>query len=578
MNKSILIKLLKDLGKDKFFLISTLILSLIYVVSTLALPIFAGLAIDLIIGINNVDFQTIFYYFAYMGIFISLGAISQYLLNLTNNHLVYSYSKRLRKRSFEKIHSLPLKYLDSHPLGDLLSRFSTDIEVISDGLLIFLNQIFIGVFSIVLTIIVMFILNWIMALTVVVLTPLSLFIARFISKNLNKYFYSQAVIKGEQTSYIEELMNNQKVVRYFEYETKAENDFEEISSRLEEVSIKATFFAALPNPLTRFINSIIYALIIFIGVLLITFNLGFSIGLLNTFLSYTKEYSKPFNDISSVIPEIQNALTCLKRIYELLDEENEITDQNNLSLEQVKGNIFIDDISFSYTESQKLIEHLTLNVKKGSKVALVGPTGCGKTTFINLLMRFYDVNQGHILVDDNDIKQVTRNSLRSNYGMVLQDTYLRYGTILENITLGDNYSKEEVIEACKKSNCHHFISLLKDGYDTLIDENGGDFSQGQKQLISIARVMLREPPMLILDEATSSIDTRTEIKIQQSFDLLMKDKTSFIVAHRLSTIMNADIILVMKDGHVIEQGTHEELLSKKGFYYELYNSQFVINQ
>lgn len=568
-------QIFKDLGKDKFFLFSSIILAIIYVVASLYLPILAGDCVDLIVEKGNVNFEKIFQIFIIMGLLLVIAAIAQYLLNLCNNHLIYKYAASLRKRTFEKLERLPLKYLDSHPSGDILSRLSSDIEVVNDGLLIGMNQLFIGVFTIVMTLVFMFILNYIMAIVVVVLTPLSLFAARFIAKNINRYFYQQASYRGEQIAFIEEMMNNQKVVRAFNYEDKSEEDFSIITDKLEDAARKSSFFSALPNPVTRFVNALIYAVIILIGALLTIYNLGFSVGLLMTFLSFASKYATPFNDISSVITEIENALTCLKRVYELLDEEDEISDKGNENLEDVEGNISLNDVSFSYDVNQKLIEHLSLNVKKGQKIALVGPTGCGKTTFINLLMRFYDVNKGSISVDGHNIKAITRDSLRRNYGMVLQDTYLRYGTIEENITMGDNFTREQVVEAAKMSSCDHFISLLKDGYNTLIDENGGDFSQGQKQLIAICRVMLRLPPMLILDEATSSIDTRTEIKIQQAFNILMKDKTSFIVAHRLSTIKDADIILVMKDGNVIESGTHQDLLKKKGFYYELYNSQFV---
>lgn len=568
-------QIFKDLGKDKFFLFSSIVLAIIYVVASLYLPILAGDCVDLIVEKGNVNFEKIFQIFIIMGLLLVIAAIAQYLLNLCNNHLIYKYAASLRKRTFEKLERLPLKYLDSHPSGDILSRLSSDIEVVNDGLLIGMNQLFIGVFTIVMTLVFMFILNYIMAIVVVVLTPLSLFAARFIAKNINRYFYQQASYRGEQIAFIEEMMNNQKVVRAFNYEDKSEEDFSIITDKLEDAMRKSSFFSALPNPVTRFVNALIYAVIILIGALLTIYNLGFSVGLLMTFLSFASKYATPFNDISSVITEIENALTCLKRVYELLDEEDEVSDKGNKNLEAVEGNISLNDVSFSYDVNQKLIEDLSLNVKKGQKIALVGPTGCGKTTFINLLMRFYDVNNGSISVDGHNIKAITRDSLRRNYGMVLQDTYLRYGTIEENITMGDNFTHEQVVEAAKMSSCDHFISLLKDGYNTLIDENGGDFSQGQKQLIAICRVMLRLPPMLILDEATSSIDTRTEIKIQQAFNILMKNKTSFIVAHRLSTIKDADIILVMKDGNVIESGTHQNLLKKKGFYYELYNSQFV---
>lgn len=573
MNKSILIKIIFELKRYWFYFLFSIIFSVTYVVGSLLIPILIGRAIDVIVDINQVDFEMLKKIFAYMAIILVCVGISQYLLNLCNNRLAYHLSYTLREKTFNKLQKLPLSYLDAHPKGDILSRMINDIETLTDGILLGFNQIFIGVMTIIITLVFMFMLNYIMALVVIFLTPISLFVSRFIAKKIHHYFVDQARLKGVQTAFVEEMIQGQKVIRAFQYENNASNEFKNISDELEVVTKKALFFSSLPNPVTRFVNAIVYAVIIFIGAMIVIDNPLFTIGLLTTFLSYASQYTKPFNDISSVVTELQNSFSCGERIYELLAEKEEIEIKRQV-LENVDGNIDINNVDFSYDKKTSLIKDFSLKVEKGQKVAIVGPTGCGKTTFINLLMRFYDVDKGTIVVDGVDISNITRQNLRKNYGMVLQDTWLRYGSIKDNITLGEDYSLEDVKKACALSKANNFIELLDDDYNTLIDENGGNLSQGQKQLLCIARVMLRLPPILILDEATSSIDTRTEIKIQEAFNNLMKGKTSFIVAHRLSTIKNADLILVMKDGKIIEQGKHEELLAKNGFYSMLFNSQY----
>ena len=567
-------QIFKDLGKDKFFFFSSIILAIIYVVASLYLPILAGDCVDLIVEKGNVNFEKIFQIFIIMGLLLVIAAIAQYLLNLCNNHLIYKYAASLRKRTFEKLERLPLKYLDSHPSGDILSRLSSDIEVVNDGLLIGMNQLFIGVFTIVMTLVFMFILNYIMAIVVVVLTPLSLFAARFIAKNINRYFYQQASYRGEQIAFIEEMMNNQKVVRAFNYEDKSEEDFSIITDKLEDATRKSSFFSALPNPVTRFVNALIYAVIILIGALLTIYNLGFSVGLLMTFLSFASKYATPFNDISSVITEIENALTCLKRVYELLNEEDEISDKGNENLEAVEGNISLNDVSFSYDDSREIIHDFSATIKPGMKVAIVGPTGAGKTTMVNLLMRFYEINKGDIYIDGVNTRDMKREEIHDIFGMVLQDTWIFEGSLRENMIYNTpNISDERVKEAIKEAHLVHYVRSLPHGLDYEITDPQS-ISGGQKQLITIARAMIKESPLLILDEATSNVDTRTEEKIQEAMDRLTKGKTSFVIAHRLSTIRNADLILVMKDGNIIEQGTHDSLMQENGFYASLYNSQF----
>lgn len=575
MNNSVFFRLLKSLKPYILFLILSIICSILYVICSLFIPVLVGKAIDAIIEINNVDFEVlkqIIYQILFCLIFDS---ITQYIMNLCNNYLTYSLTRDLRNQSFEKIQTLPLKYLDAHQSGDIVSRIINDVETISDGVLLGFNQVFTGIVTIIVTLVFMFTMNYIMAFVVIVLTPLSLFVAKFIAKRIHKFFYEQTVIKGEQTSFIEEMVNGQKVIRAFNHEKENQERFEEISSRLENISLKANFYSSLVNPATRFVNAFVYALICFIGALISISSPLFTTGMLTTFLSYASQYTKPFNDISSVLTELQNALTCADRVYELLDEEEEKKDNEIASeLQNVKGKITFDQVYFSYTKEQRLIENFSLNVKRGQKVAIVGPTGCGKTTLINLLMRFYDIDSGEIYIDDIPLENIKRKSVRENFGMVLQETYLRHASIRENILMGLNLSEEELIRVAKQCHIYNFISGLNEGFNTIVDENNGILSQGQKQLICIARVMANLPPMLILDEATSSIDTRTEIKIQDAFNKMMKGRTSFIVAHRLSTIKKADLIIVMNEGHIIEQGNHEELLSKKGFYYNLYYSQF----
>jgi len=571
-------RLMKYIKPYSFFFISSLVLAICYATSALLIPYFIGQAIDILIGGITKEITE---KFLLTGIFIAVAGLSLYLMNLCNNKLSFSLTKDMRLDVFNKIHRLPLSYLDSHETGDVVSRMVNDIDTLSDGLLLGFNQLFTGVVTIVMTLVIMLYLNWFMGVIVIVLTPISLFIARFVAKRIHKYFQAQSVIKAEQTAFIEERIPYQNVVKAFNKQQDSQVQFEEISSRLEKASLKANFFSSLVNPSTRLVNALVYAVILLIGSLtminvidLSGLNVTLSIGLLTTFLSYASQYAKPFNDISSVVTELQNAVTCAKRVFELLDSEEEQKYTNEKELENITGEINFNSVDFSYTPSRKLIENFNISIKPGMKVAIVGPTGCGKTTLINLLMRFYDVNSGSITVDGTDIKELKRSFIHKNYGMVLQETWIRYGTVLDNITLGLDVPFEQVVEAAKKTHADEFISKLKDGYNTVLDENRTNLSIGQKQLLCITRVMANIPPMLILDEATSSIDTRTEVKIQDSFDQMMKGRTTFLVAHRLSTIRQADLILVMKDGNIIEQGNHEELLKIKGFYYNLYSSQF----
>lgn len=565
---------LTTLRPHLFLVIVSLLFALIYALSSLYIPFIVGQGIDLIIEMNKVDFNGLINIFEKIIILIILATISQYLMSLINNRITYLFTKDLREQTFNKIHRLPLSYLDKHPTGDILSRMISDIDSLSEGLLLGFNQFFTGVVTILSTIVFMFLMNITMAIIVVILTPLSLFVARFIAKKIHHHFRNQSLIKGEQTAFIEEMITGQKVVRAFNKEEDNQAKFEEISSRLKDASLKANFFSSLVNPTTRFVNATVYAIITFIGAMIVIDDITFTTGMLTTFLSYASQYTKPFNDISMVMTELQNALTCANRVYSLLEEKEMESEVNKIDLSKVDGEVKLENVYFSYQSNQKLIENFNLTIKPGMKVAIVGPTGCGKTTLINLLMRFYDVTQGNIYVDSIKVKNISKKSLRSNYGMVLQDTWLRNGTIKENITMGEDFSDEKIYQALESSHALHFVNQLKDGINTIIDENGGNLSQGQKQLLCIARVMVNLPPMLILDEATSSIDTRTELKIQDAFNKMMNGRTSFIVAHRLSTIREADIIIVMNEGHIIEQGNHEELLMKKGFYYNLYNSQF----
>lgn len=574
-NKEIIKKVLDYIGKYKIFLLLSIILAAISVALTLYIPILTGNAVDCILGPGQVDFAGILVILKKMAVIILLTAIVQWLMNACNNKITYQVIRDVRDEAFRKLEILPLKYIDSHAHGDIVSRIIADVDQFSDGLLMGFTQLFTGVITIIGTLLFMISINVTTTLIVVVLTPMSFFIANFIAKRTFKMSKLQSETRGEQTALIDEMIGNEKVVKAFSREEKVIEQFDEVNNRLEKASVKAIFFSSLTNPCTRFVNSLVYAGVGIVGAFL-AIKGRISVGQLSSFLSYANQYTKPFNEISGVVTELQNAIACAGRIFEFIEEEPQIPDaEDAIVLKQPKGEIDIQDVAFSYTEDQKLITDLNLHVKPGQRVAIVGPTGCGKTTVINLLMRFYDVNKGSIQVDGVDIRKLTRDSLRKGYGMVLQETWLKSGTIKDNIIMGKpDATMEEVIAAAKASHAHSFIKRLPNGYDTVISEDGGSLSQGQKQLLCITRVMLCLPPILILDEATSSIDTRTEIKIQKAFATLMEGRTSFIVAHRLSTIREADIILVMKDGNIIEQGNHETLLAKGGFYANLYQSQF----
>ena len=556
-------------------LITALALSIVTVALTLYFPILTGRAIDLIIGKGQVDFDGIMQIVIKAVIAVAFAAIAQWLTNVCNNKMTYNVIRDIRTDAFENIEKIPLSYIDSHSHGDIVSRIISDVDTFADGLLLGLTQLFTGAATIVGTLIFMLTINVKIAVVVVVLTPLSLVAASFIAKRTYSMFQLQSRTRGEQTALIDEMIGNQKVLVAFNHEKKAIEQFDEINDRLSQYSLRATFFSSLTNPTTRFVNAIVYASVGVFGAISAILG-GITVGQLTCFLSYANQYTKPFNEISGVITELQNAIACASRIFELIEVEREIPDaEDAYKLDEADGKVDIEDVYFSYEPDQKLIEDFNLHVEQGQRVAIVGPTGCGKTTLINLLMRFYDVNSGKIKVSGHDIKEMTRHSLRKNYGMVLQETWLKNGTIRDNICMGrPEATDEEIIEAAKATHAHSFIKRLPKGYDTVITEDGGNLSQGQKQLLCITRVMLCLPPMLILDEATSSIDTRTEIKIQKAFLKMMQGRTSFIVAHRLSTIRDADVILVMKDGKIIEQGRHEELLKENGFYANLYNSQF----
>lgn len=574
-------RIFRQLKGYTFYIILSVLMAVITVAGNLVVPIFFGDTINYMVE-GGTNWDGIFFYFALIGASIVVTCISQWLLNIINNKITYSVTQDIRKEAFEHIQKLPLKYLDAHPYGDLVSRNIADVDQFADGLLMGFTQFFTGILTIISTLVMMFVLNWIIALAVFVLTPLSLFIAKFVSTRTYKLFRKNSQIRGEQTAFIDEMVGNLKVVQAFSHEDENSQKFDEINERLTKASQDATFFSSLPNPTTRFVNSLVYAAVALAGALTIIFPsvlpVAFNVGKLSTLLSYANQYTKPFNEITGVITELQNAIACAGRIYELIDEPLQIPDAPDAKeLKNVKGEVEFDDVSFSYTQDRKLIENLNISVKAGQRIAIVGPTGCGKTTLINLLMRFYDVDGGSISVDGNDIRDVTRSSLRRNYGMVLQDTWLKNGTIKQNIKMGKpDATDEEVIEAAKNAHAHKFIIQLENGYDTVISEDGGSLSQGQKQLLCITRIMLSLPPMLILDEATSSIDTRTEMQIQHAFAKMMEGRTSFIVAHRLSTVKSADLILVMKDGKIIEQGNHDQLIALGGFYNKLYNSQFAV--
>ena len=574
--KSTLKKVLKRIEKYRLLVLLSLLMAAATVVLSLYLPILTGDAVDGIIAKGLVNFTGLFKILQTMIVVILATAIFQWLMNIINNHITYHVVQDIRKEAFEKLERLPLKYVDSRSYGDIVSRMIADVDQFAEGLLMGFTQLFTGLLTIVGTLFFMFDINVKIALVVVVLTPLSLFVAGFIAKRTYTMFKKQSETRGEQTSLIEEMVGNLKVVKAFGHEDENQETFDEINGRLQKYSLSAIFFSSLVNPCTRFINSMIYAGVGITGAIA-ALNGRLSVGQLTCFLSYANQYTKPFNEISGVITELQNALACAARVFELIEEEPEVPDHETaVVLEDAKGEIELEHVYFSYTADKKLIQDFNLSVKPGQRIAIVGPTGCGKTTLINLLMRFYDVNEGKISVDGHEIREITRGSLRTNYGMVLQDTWIRNSTVKENIVIGKpNATMDEIIAAAKASRAHDFIKRLPNGYDTVLGEEGGNLSQGQKQLLCITRVMLCLPPMLILDEATSSIDTRTEIKTQQAFAKMMEGRTSFIVAHRLSTIREADVILVMKDGNIIEQGSHDDLLSKNGFYAELYNSQFA---
>ncbi len=576
-NKSTAAKVLHYIKKYRLWMVLSIIFAAVSVALTLYVPILVGRAIDHIIDKGNVDFENLVKLLIQIGVVALATALLQWLMNTINNKVTYNVVRDVRDEAFKKIEILPLKYIDSQSYGEIVSRVIADVDQFADGLLMGFTQFFTGAVTIIGTLIFMLFIHPGITAVVVIMTPISLLVARFISTRTYSMFKLQSETRGEQTAFIDEMINNQKVVQAFGHEDEAMAQFEEINDRLEKCSLRATFFSSLTNPSTRFVNNMVYAAVALTGAFA-AINGSITPGGLTSFLSYANQYTKPFNEISGVITELQNALACAARIFELIEEEPQVSDAGNIELpEGVDGNVTMQNVEFSYTSDRKLIEDLNLSVKHGQRVAIVGPTGCGKTTVINLLMRFYDVNSGSIKVDGADIREVTRSSLRRSYGMVLQETWLQNGTVRENIAMGrPDASEEEIIAAAKASHAHGFIKRMPQGYDTILTEDGGSLSQGQKQLLCIARVMLCLPPMLILDEATSSIDTRTELKIQDAFAKMMKGRTSFIVAHRLSTIRDADVILVMKDGHIIEQGDHDELLAKNGFYANLYNSQFEI--
>ena len=575
-------RVLRYIGKYKFLFPVSVLMAFISVALTLFVPILIGDAIDLMLGEGAVDFSGIISILALAGLLIVLTALAQWIMSTVNNRIAYHVTRDIRDEAFVKIHKLPLSFIDSQPHGDIVNRIINDTERFSDGLLLGFTQVFTGVLTIVGTLAFMLMINWQIALVVVLITPLSIFIAKFIGSRTYNMFKARSESEAESGSHILEMLGNQKVVKAFGREDESLERFTEIEGRLEKSTLKAIFFSSLTNPTTRFVNSVVYAAVALVGaIMVVSANdlavLAFTVGEFSVLLSYTNQYTKPFNEISGIFAEFQNALASAKRVFDLIEEKEETPDPDNAtSIEAAEGNISLCDVEFSYDKSKSLIRDLNLNVCRGQRIAIVGPTGCGKTTIINLLMRFYDVDNGSISLDGRDIRNITRNSLRENYGMVLQDTWLKEGTIKENIAFGlPEATDDQIINAAKAAHAHSFIKRLENGYNTKVGEGGEGLSQGQKQLISIARVMLSLPPILILDEATSSIDTRTEMRIQKAFSEMMKNRTSFIVAHRLSTVREADTILVMKDGRIIETGKHDELLEKGGFYYQLYNSQFA---
>lgn len=576
LHKSTIKKIVQYIGKYWVYVICSMLFAAITVMCTLYTLLLIGKAVDCLTGTNGVDFDGLIRILVTIAVLTGTAAILQWGMNVCNNKIVYHVIQDIRKDAFDKIEILPLKYIDSHAYGEVVSRVITDVDQFADGLLMGFTQLFTSVVTIFGTLVFMLRENISITLVVICLTPVSILVAGFISKRTYSMFMLQSQTRGEQTAYVDEMIGNQKVVQAFGYEAEALDNFEAINDRLSKYSLRAIFFSSITNPATRFVNGLVYTGVGITGAISVI-NGSLTVGILTAFLNYANQYTKPFNEISGVVTELQNALSCAKRIFELIDEEPQIPDAADaVKLTAVKGDVRLDKVEFSYTPDKKLIENLNLFVKPGQRIAIVGPTGCGKTTIINLLMRFYEINSGCISVDDKDIRHVTRKSLRANYGMVLQETWLKSGTIRENVCMGKpDATDEEMINAAKAAHIHSFVKRMPQGYDTVITENGEDLSQGQRQLLCIARVMLCLPPMLILDEATSSIDTRTEIKIQEAFKVMMKGRTSFVIAHRLSTIKDADLILVMRDGHIVEQGRHDELLEKQGFYSELYNSQFV---
>lgn len=563
------------LGRYRIFLVFSILLATVSVALTLYIPKLTGHAVDYVIGKGKVNFPGVIQVMIQIGVCTLITALAQWLMNVCNNKMTYQMVQDIRNEAFDKIEQLPLKYIDGHPYGEVVSRVIADVDQFSDGLLMGFTQLFTGIATIVGTFCFMLSVNVSITFVVVLITPVSFFVANFIAKRTFRMFRLQSEIRGEQTGLIDEMIGNQKVVQAFGRGEDATERFDEVNKRLQEASLRATFFSSITNPATRFVNSLVYTGVGITGAFAVVRG-AMSVGQLSSFLSYANQYTKPFNEISGVVTEFQNAIACAQRVFTLIDEEPQIPEpEHAVHLTDIDGNVKVEDVSFSYLPGQHLIEDFNLEVKPGQRIAIVGPTGCGKTTSINLLMRFYDVNAGSIKVEDIDIREMTRKSLRAGYGMVLQETWLKTGTIRENIAMGrPDATEEEIVEAAKASHIHNYIRRLPKGYDTWITEDGGGLSQGQKQLLCIARVMLCRPPMLILDEATSSIDTRTEIKIQQAFAKLMEGRTTFIVAHRLSTIREADVILVMKDGKIIEQGNHEVLMKKEGFYHHLYESQF----
>ena len=572
--KATLRRVLEKIRPYRFFVGCSLIVAAVSVAAQLYIPILCGSAIDLMLGKGRVDFAGVMQIIVQIVAVAILAAFAQWLLSVCNNRITFSVSRDLRNAALRKIQTLPLSYLDSHPSGDIVSRMIADVDTFADGLLMGFTQLFSGLLTIFGTLLFMLWENVPITLVVVCITPLSLVVASFLAKRSYKYFQGQSTVRGEQTALVNEMIEGQKVVQAFGHEAESLASFDEVNTRLQDVSLKAIFFSSMTNPATRFVNNIVYAGVGLVGAIYAVAG-GITIGQLSIFLNYANQYTKPFNEISGVVTELQNALACAARVFELLDADDQVPEAEHARVLQPDGHVELKDVSFRYLPDRPLIEGLNLNVKPGQRIAIVGPTGCGKTTLINLLMRFYDVNGGSITVSGDDIRNVTRASLRGSYGMVLQDTWLRAGTVRENIVYGKpDATDEEIVAAARAAHADSFIRRLPDGYDTVIAEDGGNISQGQKQLLCIARVMLCLPPMLILDEATSSIDTRTEVRIQAAFARMMQGRTSFIVAHRLSTIREADVILVMKDGHIVEQGNHDELLAQGGFYAKLYNSQF----